>query len=98
MDALHRVLRKIHAEPLQPASAAFRSLIESLDQGLTYDISRLYELGYNDFGLALDLIRQWRLDGFRYERGWATKVATEPSAFANSPQWMEAAAVGPSFS
>ena len=98
MDALHTVLRKIHADPVEPSSSAFKSLIESLDQGLTYDISRLYELGYSDFGLALELMRQWRLDSFRYERGWATKVASDTAALANSPSWMQTASARPSYS
>jgi hypothetical protein len=98
MDALHKVLRKIHADPVHPSSSAFKSLIESLDQGLTYDISRLYQLGYSDFGLALDLMRQWRLDSFRYERGWATKVASDTAAFANSPDSMHGTEVPVSYS
>jgi hypothetical protein len=87
MDALHKVLRMIHADPIHPTSAAFKSLIESLDQGVNFDISRLYSLGYNDFGLALDLMRQWRLDSFRYERGWATRVASDTVEFANASSW-----------
>jgi hypothetical protein len=87
MDALHKVLRKIHADPLDPTSAAFKSLVESLDQGSNLEISRLYSLNYNDFGLALELMKQWRLDSFRYERGWATKVASDTGELANAPAW-----------
>ena len=83
MDALHKALRKIHADPIHPTSAALKSLIESLDQRINFDISRLYSLGYNDFGLALELMRQWRLDSFRYERGWATRAASDTVEFAS---------------
>jgi hypothetical protein len=98
MDALHKVLHKIHADPVHPSSTAFKSLIESLDQGLNYDISCLYSLCYSDFGLALELMRQWRLDSFRYERGWATKVASDTAALENSPDWMRPAATRPTYS
>jgi hypothetical protein len=97
MDVLYKVLRRIHSDPIHPASAAFKSLIESLDQGLNFDISRLYSLGYSDFGLALDLMRQWRLDSFRYERGWASKAASDTQAFANSSDWRQPAAAGASY-
>ena len=87
MDALQKVIRKIHADPVHPASAAFKSLVESLDQGLQFDISRLYLLGYNDFGLALELMREWRLDSYRYERGWATRAASALDATTQPPDW-----------
>jgi len=53
------------------------ALVESLDSGTQFDLKRLYRLGYKDFELALDLIRHWRLDSYRYERGWASRVASE---------------------
>jgi hypothetical protein len=80
MDALHKVLRKIHADPVDPSAAALKSLVESLDQGSNLDVSQLYSLNYNDFGLALELMKEWRLDSFRYQRGWATKVAGDTGA------------------
>jgi hypothetical protein len=88
MDALHKALSKIHADPTNPTSAALKSLIESLDSGQNFDVSRLYALGYSDFGLALELMRQWRLDSFRYERGWATKVASDTAEFSKTPAWI----------
>jgi hypothetical protein len=87
MDALHKVLRRIHTDPHAPASIALKSLVESLDQGMTFDISRLYSLGYADFSLALELMKHWRLDSFRYERGWATRVASDRGAFSSGPSW-----------
>jgi hypothetical protein len=75
MDALHKALRRIHADPSHPTAAALKSLIESLDGGRHLDVSRLYALGYSDFGLALEVMREWRLASFRYERGWASKAA-----------------------
>jgi hypothetical protein len=98
MDALHKVLHKIHAEPAHPASAALKSLVESLDRGLQFDLASLYSLNYSDFGLALDLMRQWRLDSFRYERGWASKVASDTEELAKAPSWMNPATVGPLYS
>ncbi|MCC7549133.1 MAG: hypothetical protein IT532_15335 [Burkholderiales bacterium] len=75
MDALHAALRKIHDHPGLPASLTLQSLIESLDMGGPFDLSRLYQLNYSEFELALELMKQWRLDTYRYERGWAAQAA-----------------------
>ncbi len=69
MDILHRVIRKIHADPGHPTSSTLRALIKSLDAGDQFDVNQLYQLNYSDFTLAMDLLKQWRLDSFRYERG-----------------------------
>ena len=37
--------------------------------------TRLLQLNYSDFTMAMELLKQWRLDSFRYERGWASRAA-----------------------
>jgi hypothetical protein len=88
MDVLHRVIKKIHAEPAHPTSSTLCALIKSLDAGEHFDINQLYQLNYSDFGLAMELLKQWRLDSFRYERGWASRVAADPEARLESPAWV----------
>ncbi len=75
MDPLHRAFHVIHSDPAHSTAEVLRALIESLDRGVSFEISRLYGLTYNDFALALEVLRAWRLDSYRYEAGWATRVA-----------------------
>jgi hypothetical protein len=89
MDTLHRVIRKIHADPADPTSSTLLALIKSLDAGEQFDINQLYQLNYSDFGLAMELMKQWRLDSFRYERGWASRAACDPAARDKQPAWLE---------
>lgn len=91
MDALQKAIRRIHSDPADPTANVLCSLIKSLDDGQQFELARLYQLNYHDFGLALDLMKQWRLDSFRYERGWASKVASEPAAPIEFPAWSDAA-------
>ena len=88
MDILHRVIRRIHTNPGHPTSSTFRSLIKSLDAGEQFDINELYQLNYSDFALAMELMKQWRLDSFRYERGWASRAASDPSTSDQAPAWL----------
>jgi hypothetical protein len=75
MDSLHRALLMIQSDPEHSTADVLRALIESLDRGVAFEIGRLYGLPYNDFALALDVLRAWRLDSYRYESGWATRAA-----------------------
>jgi len=87
MDALHTAIRRIHSDPVHPTSSVLFALIKSLDGGRQFDLTQLYQLNYHDFALALDLMKQWRLDSFCYERGWVSKLASEPASTRELPLW-----------
>jgi hypothetical protein len=89
MDILHRVIRRIHADPGDPTASTFRALVKSLDAGEQFDINQLYQLNYSDFAMAMELMKQWRLDRFRYERGWASLASTDPATPVRAPAWLE---------
>jgi hypothetical protein len=79
MDALQEAIKKIHAQPEHPTASTLSNLIRSLDSDETFDLNKLYQLNYSDFSLAMEVLRQWRLDSYRYERGAIAKAASDPS-------------------
>jgi hypothetical protein len=79
MDALHEAIKKIHSRPEDASSSTLCELIRSLDSGERFDLNRLYQLNYSDFSLAMNMMKQWRLDSYCYERGTLMKAATDPS-------------------
>ena len=79
MDALHEAIKKIHARPEDPSSCTLCELIKSLDSGERFDLNKLYQLNYSDFSLAMNVLKQWRLDSYCYERGALMKAASDPS-------------------
>jgi hypothetical protein len=88
MDALFTVLGRIRLDPANPTSRTFSMLIKALDAGDQFDLNALYALGYRDFQLAVELMKQWRLDSFRYERGWASNAASGGNGPLELPAWM----------
>ena len=80
MDALREAIKKIHAAPEHATSRTLSDLIRSLDSGGQFDLDRLYQLNYSDFSLAMNILKQWRLDSYRYERGTLMKAAGDPSS------------------
>jgi hypothetical protein len=80
MDALHAAIDKIHSRPDETIASTFSSLLKSLDSGERFDLTRLYQLNYADFSLAMNVLKQWRLDSFRYEPGSVSRAAADPAA------------------
>jgi len=79
MDALHEAIKKIHDQPEHPTSGILCDLIRALDSGVHFDLSKLYHLNYSDFSLVMNILKQWRLDSFRYERGALMRAAGDAS-------------------
>jgi hypothetical protein len=79
MDALHEAIKKIHSRPEDASSCTLCELIRSLDSGERFDLNRLYQLNYSDFSLAMNILKQWRLDSYCYERGALMKAASDPA-------------------
>jgi len=80
MDALHEALKKIRSNPSDPTASTLGDLIKSLDSGERFDLNKLYALNYSDFSLAMGILKQWRLDSYRYERGLLRKAMEDPTA------------------
>ena len=84
MDALHEAIKKIHARPDDIISSTFCDLLKSLDSGEQFDLTKLYQLNYSDFALAMNVLKEWRLDAFRYERGIVSRAATDPGVVVDA--------------
>ena len=79
MDALREAIAKIQSDPGNATSSTLGELITCLDAGAEFRISKLYQLNYSDFSLAMEILKQWRLDSYRYERGLLARAAADPS-------------------
>ena len=88
MDAIHRAFKKIHTNPDSPSAETLRVLLQSLDSGDKFDLSRLYQLGYDDFRLATDVMQEWRLGSFVFAKGWLGRAATNPAGVAQRKDWI----------
>lgn len=64
MLALKKTRKLIEAEPDQPAAQILSSLVVSLESNQPFHLATLYQLDYESFRLALDLLAEWRLDRY----------------------------------
>ena len=44
-------------------------LVAALDEGKDFKVTKLYDLPYDAFELALNLIKEWRLESYRRKPG-----------------------------
>ena len=62
MKAIRKVRRLLEAEPHSPAARTLSALVVAIETNERFDLSSLYALDYDTFELAMDLLKEWRLD------------------------------------
>ena len=68
MNNLKKIEKRILKTPDEPASQVFKELIKALDQKSDFSLSTIYDLDYDDFQLALEMLKDWRLDRYAKTR------------------------------
>lgn len=70
MNAIKRARRYIEQSPNESAAAVLARLVLALEESEHgFELSDLYELDLEHFDLAIDILKEWRLD--RYYAGKA---------------------------
>lgn len=69
MNAIKEAKKLIARDPFKESAKALADLVLSLESREPYRLERLYELDLDQFDLALQILKEWRLD--RYYAGKA---------------------------
>lgn len=69
MNAIKKARRLIAKDPTTPEAAALARLVRALESDEKFELGELYQLDYDAFDLAIDILKEWRLD--RYYMGKA---------------------------
>lgn len=64
MQALKDARKLIEQHPGSETASILSALLLALESDELYSIADLYQLDYDDFGLALALLAEWRLDRY----------------------------------
>jgi hypothetical protein len=75
MNALKKLEKRISKAPGEPSSLVLAYLISSLYVKDDFRLAELYELDYDDFDLAVSLLKDWRLDRFTHSKEQLRKLA-----------------------
>lgn len=79
MRAIKKARKLIEKDPSSSPATALSKLILALETGGEFSFAPLYELSMNEFDLAVDVIKDWRLDRYYEGKAKALDVALQAS-------------------
>lgn len=69
MNAIKKIRKFIQTDPLSETAKTLAGLVRALESDEAFAIGSLYGLDYDQFNLAIEMLKEWRLD--RYYMGKA---------------------------
>jgi ATP-dependent protease HslVU (ClpYQ) peptidase subunit len=69
MNAIKKVRKYMSANPETGTARTLARLVLALETEQAFALSDLYQLDYDAFQLALDLLKDWRLDRYYTAKG-----------------------------
>lgn len=86
MLALEKARKLIRAAPTSPGTQVVQQLLQSLETGSPFALTKLYEIEYAEFDLCLEIIEGWRLHrhGSSFRRQPRTRDAVDQRCGAGS--------------
>ncbi len=79
MNILKQLEQRLVSKPSDPDNAVFVSLVQALCCGGRLDMAGLYELSYDDFELAIAIMKSWRLDRYTKTKDRLRELACLPA-------------------
>jgi hypothetical protein len=64
MNAIKAIRKHLEKNPNKPSSKALARLVAALAEERSYSLSELYAMDYEAFEMALELLKDWRLDRY----------------------------------
>jgi hypothetical protein len=64
MNAIKAIRKHLEKYPDAPSSKALARLVAALAEEKSYSLAELYALDYDTFEMALELLKDWRVDRY----------------------------------
>lgn len=64
MNAIKKARRLIESNPVSQPATTLARLVRALESDEKFEIANLYELNFEHFNLAIDILKEWRLDRY----------------------------------
>lgn len=84
MLAVKKARKLIETMPESPEARTLSALVIALESDQPFALSRLYELSYAKFELALEVLAEWRLDRYYSSKGRLLDLSLHASELGDS--------------
>ncbi|VWX61346.1 conserved hypothetical protein [Burkholderiales bacterium 8X] len=64
MNAIKAARKLIAADPTHESARILASLVLALESERSFELSTLYQLDYKSFQIAIEILKDWRLDQY----------------------------------
>jgi hypothetical protein len=64
LNAIKQIRKYLEQDPSTDSARALAELAAALAEERDYSLAELYRLNYEEFNLAIDLLKDWRLDRY----------------------------------
>jgi hypothetical protein len=82
MRAIKQVKKLIENNPTSRSGQTFSKLILSLESEIEFLVKDLYQLDTQEFDLAMEVLKDWRIDRFYLGKAKAFDAATHAQALS----------------
>ena len=82
MRAIKQVKKLIENNPTSKAGLTFSKLVLSLESDVEFLVKDLYQLDTQEFDLAIEVLKDWRIDRFYLGKAKAFDAATHAHALS----------------
>jgi hypothetical protein len=83
MNAIKEARRIITADPNSEESLTLARLVLALESDVDFSLASLYALKLKSFDLALDILKEWRLDRYYVQKGKLLDVSYQAHVLAS---------------
>ena len=80
MNAIKRARKFIATDPTHPSALTLAKLVLALGSETDFPVTEIYALDLDHFNLALEILRQWRLDQYYAGKAKLFDISAQTSA------------------
>lgn len=85
MRSIKQIKKIIEADPKSEVGQTFAKLILSLETEQAFPMQTLYALNAKDFDLAMEVLKDWRLDRFYIGKAKVFDISYQASRLQTNP-------------
>jgi hypothetical protein len=81
MNAIKKTRRVIESNPATDTARTLARLVRALESDEKFDLGDLYKLDYESFALAIDVLKEWRLDRYYLGKAKLLDISVQMASF-----------------